>query len=167
MRDFGAGDGATTRGRPLAPEDAPGAGRRSQDLDRSGLHPRLQHSVAILDRCEERCRRESRLAVVLFERERFHHDVTGHAFELKGVDEPLWRHDLAVLAAEAVLVAIRVTLDEAPCAPGSDVHGVDDRRGVALSPPVGNVLRIGVAGTRARAAHRRRASWRSLDPRAS
>jgi death-on-curing protein len=111
---------------------------------RAGLHPRLEHTVPVLDRIDEPRRRHRRLAIALFERDCLHHDVTGHAFELKGVDEPLGRRDLAVLAAEAILIALRVALDEAPRAARSDIHYVDNRRGAALTPPVGDVLRIGV-----------------------
>src|SRR5215204_3397899 len=117
-------------------------GQAVPGFGRSRLHPRLQHPVPVFDRIKERCGQYRRLAIVLLKRDRIHHNMTRHAFELKRVDEPLGRHDLAELTAEGVLVPLRVSLDEPPGAPWSRVQHVDDRRGVALSPPVLNVLRV-------------------------
>jgi hypothetical protein len=70
--------------------------------------------------------------------------VTRHAFEFKGVDESLGGHDLAVLAAEAILIALWIALDEAPRAARSDIHCVDCGRHSPWSHPMRNVIWVRV-----------------------
>lgn len=81
-------------------------------LGRPLLHPRLKHAVAILNRLEERSYRQlrppclpARQGCEFFERHRFKHEMARHTFKFKGMDEPLWRHDLTIHAVERVLVA--------------------------------------------------------------
>jgi hypothetical protein len=67
-----------------------------------------------------------------------------HAFELEGVDEAFGRTDLAKLAVERVFVAILVVLDKASGATRPSVQRLDRRRQPARTPPVRNVVAVGM-----------------------
>src|SRR5207245_78517 len=92
------------------------------------LHPALDHAVAVLFRREQRSHGEEGSSVALGEGRCVYRDVARHRLPLEGLDDPLRRDDLAVLAAEAALAPIGLPHDEPPCAARPHVHLVDGGR---------------------------------------
>src|SRR5439155_12309015 len=92
------------------------------------LHAAADHPVAIFLRGRDRPDREQGPTLVLGEGRGLDEDVPGHRLVLEGLDDPLRRDDLAVLAAEAVRRPVWRAVDEPPLAARPDVHLVDLRR---------------------------------------
>src|SRR5256885_13366093 len=83
-----------------------------------------------------------RLLADLFEHGALDQNVPWHSLKLESVDNPLRRDDLPVLAMEAVLVPLVVTLKEPPGTSGSYVHFLNGRRVLLRTPPSRDQFRI-------------------------
>ena len=70
-------------------------------LARALLHPHFVHAVTVLDRLVDKLVRDFRLAVKVFEHDRFENHMTAHFFPLERKDEPLRRYDVVIDTAKA------------------------------------------------------------------
>src|SRR5438132_13949561 len=111
-------------------------------LVRALLHAGLKHSVAVLFRVELRTGDELRPATAqVFERERVHRYVAGHALPLERPDDLTRRHDFAILSAEPVFLdSIRPAMQEPVLPARPEVHLAKFQRVPARPPPVREVL---------------------------
>jgi hypothetical protein len=65
---------------------------------------------------------------VILECDSFHHNVTRHALEFKGVDDQFGRYDRMIHTVECILAAVRCAVNESPTAARSYVHPVHGGR---------------------------------------
>ena len=81
-------------------------------------------------------------AVLLGEGHRLDRDVAGQAFPLERPGDALGLVDFPVLAAEGILRAVLVAVNEAPGTAGLDLQLVDRRGGRARAPPLRDQLGV-------------------------
>src|SRR5213594_4094954 len=113
-------------------------------LPRSEFHSGLDHFVEVPDGLVLGDSRQLRLALQVFEDRGLQDHVPRRAFELERRDEALRRHNLAVLPAKRVFIAIRIAAHVPPAPALAHIHSFDRGRLAAEPPPLRDELRIRV-----------------------
>src|SRR5438094_7532440 len=130
-----------SRGLPL--ETLEHLGEALPSLAGARLRTGLHHAVAVFLGVEDAGGRDPRPAAKILQDECLDRDVTRQAFPLEGLDDLLWRHDLAIHTIEPVLATVGRAGYEPPGAAWSDIHLVDDRLVPPRPPPLRDERRVG------------------------